>query len=181
MVPVSGLWLPFGRSGDLLPAGILSLEILTNLSVSIVVTCLSHSLLLSTHSLDTAVFSDLLTFYSIFLNTFVSFASTFVRFFIFFCVSTLVSSPYVIIGRSNGFNNVLYLYWWDYLCCPMHCDLFKIYCASPNLDITRTWICRLKFAQMPIFQAWCSWTSLKSQTRDPQLKVPPGWWWWWWW
>ena len=28
---------------------------------------------------------------------------------------------------------------------------FKIYCASPNLAITRTWICRLNFAQRPIF------------------------------
>ena len=35
------------------------------------------------------------------------------------------------------------------------------------------WICRLNFAQMPIFQAWGSLASLKSQTRDPQLKVPP--------
>ena len=33
----------------------------------------------------------------------------------------------------------------------MHCDLFEIYCAPPNLDITRTWICRLNFAQRPIF------------------------------
>ena len=49
---------------------------------------------------------------------------------------------------------------WDLLC-------------SPNLD-TRTWICRLNFAQGPFFQAWGSLTSLKSQTRDPQLKVPPG-------
>ena len=28
---------------------------------------------------------------------------------------------------------------------------FKIYCAPPNLGIARTWICRLNFAQMPIF------------------------------
>ena len=28
---------------------------------------------------------------------------------------------------------------------------FKIYCAPPNLSITRTWICRLNFAQRPIF------------------------------
>ena len=28
---------------------------------------------------------------------------------------------------------------------------FKIYCAPPNLGITRTLICRLKFAQRPIF------------------------------
>ena len=56
----------------------------------------------------------------------------------------------------------------------MHCDIFEIYCAPPNLGITRTWKCRLNFAQRPIFQAWGSLTSLKSQTtRDPQLKVPP--------
>ena len=49
---------------------------------------------------------------------------------------------------------------------------FQIYCAPPNLDNTRTWICRLNFVQRPIFQAWSSWTSMKSQIRDPQLKVP---------
>ena len=27
---------------------------------------------------------------------------------------------------------------------------FKIYCVPPNLGITRTWICRLNFAQRPI-------------------------------
>ena len=41
-------------------------------------------------------------------------------------------------------------YWWGGHWCPMHCDLFEIYCAPPNLGITRTWICRLKFAQNPI-------------------------------
>ena len=46
---------------------------------------------------------------------------------------------------------VLYLYWWGGHCCPTHCDLFKIYCAPPNLGITRTWIGRLKFAQRLIF------------------------------
>ena len=66
------------------------------------------------------------------------------------------------------------LYWRDGHCCPMHCDLFKIYCAHQNLGITRTWICRLNFAQRPVFQARGCLTSLKSQTRDPQLKVPPG-------
>ena len=49
---------------------------------------------------------------------------------------------------------------WDLLC-------------SPNLD-TRTWICRLNFFRGLFFQAWGSLTSLKSQSRDPQLKVPPG-------
>ena len=51
---------------------------------------------------------------------------------------------------------------------------FRIYCAPPNLGITRTWICGLNFAQKPIFQAWGSLTSLKSQARDPQLKVSSG-------
>ena len=44
------LFLLFRLHGDLLPAGILSLEIWTNLSASILVTCSSHSLLLFTHS-----------------------------------------------------------------------------------------------------------------------------------
>ena len=30
---------------------------------------------------------------------------------------------------------------------------FKIYCSPPNLGITRTWICRLNFAQRPIFSS----------------------------
>ena len=58
-----------------------------------------------------------------------------------------------------GFCIVLYcivlycieLYWRGGHCCPIHCDLFKIYCAPPNLGITWTWICRLNFAQRPIF------------------------------
>ena len=32
----------------------------------------------------------------------------------------------------------------------------------------------IKFCSEIYFQAWGSFTSLKSQTRDPQLKVPPG-------
>ena len=66
------------------------------------------------------------------------------------------------------------LYWRGGHYCPMHCDLSKIYCAPPNLGITRTWICRLNFAQKPIFEAWGFLTSLKSQTREPRIKVPPG-------
>ena len=50
---------------------------------------------------------------------------------------------------------------------------FQIYCAPPNLGI-RTWICRLNYAQRPIFSGLRLFTSLKSQTRDPQIKVPPG-------
>ena len=44
---------------------------------------------------------------------------------------------------------------------------------SPNLGI-KTWICRLILLIGQFFQAWGSLTSLKSQNRDPQLKVPPG-------
>ena len=43
------------------------------------------------------------------------------------------------------------LYWWGDHCCPIHCDLFKIYCAHPNLGISRTWIFRLNFAQRSVF------------------------------
>ena len=46
--------------------------------------------------------------------------------------------------------------------------------CSPEFRYARTWICRLNFAQRSMFQAWGSLTSLKSQTWDPQLKVPPG-------
>ena len=45
----------------------------------------------------------------------------------------------------------LYLFWWGGHCCPMHSDLFEIYCVPPNLGIIRTWIYRLNFAQRPIF------------------------------
>ena len=54
-----------GRPGDLLPTGKLSLDILTNLSASILITCSSHSLLLlSFHSLIGRIpdYSDSLTF-----------------------------------------------------------------------------------------------------------------------
>ena len=45
--------------------------------------------------------------------------------------------------------------------------------CSPNLD-TRTWICRLNFAQRPIFSGLRFFNEPESQTRDPQLKVLPG-------
>ena len=50
---------------------------------------------------------------------------------------------------------------------------FQIYCAHPNLGI-RTWICWLNVGRGLFFQAWGSLTNLKSQTRNPQLKVPLG-------
>ena len=72
---------------------------------------------------------------------------------------------------------VLCLFRWDGHCCSMHCNLFKIYCAPPNLGITRTWICRLNFAQKPILQDWGSLTSWKKfidlgrvWTREPWIS-----------
>ena len=41
------------------------------------------------------------------------------------------------------FLKCIVLYWRGGHCCPMHCDLFNIFCAPLNLGITRTWICRL--------------------------------------
>ena len=43
----------------------------------------------------------------------------------------------------------------------------------PNLGITRTWICQLILLRSLFFQAWGSLRSLKSQTREPRLKIPP--------
>ena len=75
---IKSLHLLLGRPGDLLPTGILSLDILTNLSASILVTCWSHSLLLlSTHSLRGWIPQDSLIFVlpTIALSIFISFAS----------------------------------------------------------------------------------------------------------
>ena len=69
--------------------------------------------------------------------------------------------------------NCIVFSWWGGHCCPMHCDLSEIYCAPRMLD-TRTRICPLNFAQRPIFLGLRFVTSLKSQTRDTQLKVPLG-------
>ena len=94
---------------EILPAGVLSLEILTNLSSSILVTCSSQSLLIFFHPviicLDSAEFSDFLSSYlffyiffipTIFLSNFISFDSNICP---VFYVSALVSSACVIIGR----------------------------------------------------------------------------------
>ena len=70
------------------------------------------------------------------------------------------------------YSYVFVLMRWSLL--PNALPPFQIYCAPPNLAITRTWRCRLNFAQMPIFSDWGSLTSLKYQTRDPQLQVTLG-------
>ena len=43
------------------------------------------------------------------------------------------------------------LYWRGGHCCPNPLRPFQIYCAPQNSGVTRTWICRLTFAQRPIF------------------------------
>ena len=63
------------------------------------------------------------------------------------CILTLASKTHAV----TAIGQVIVLYSRSGLCCPMHCDLFKIFCAPPNLGIARTWICRLNFAQRPIF------------------------------
>ena len=54
------------------------------------------------------------------------------------------------IQNIGSFRSDVVLYWWGGHCYPMHCNFLKIYCAPPNLGITRTWICRLNFTQRPI-------------------------------
>ena len=81
---IKSLHLLLGRPGDLVPTAILLLDILTNLSASILVTCWSHSLL-STHSLigwipqDSLIcwilIQSIFVLQTIFFNTFISFAS----------------------------------------------------------------------------------------------------------
>ena len=74
---------------------------------------------------------------------------------------------------SPTVESVIVLYWRGGHSCSIHCDLFSSIVLPRILGI-RTWICRLKFAQRSIFSGLGFFTSLKSQTRDPQLTVPPG-------
>ena len=64
----------------------------------------------------------------------------------------IIGEPLWMRHWSSGFHEP-----WSCICIlwgghyyPKHYDLFKVCCAAPNLGITRTWICRLKFAQRPI-------------------------------
>ena len=51
---------------------------------------------------------------------------------------------------------------------------FKIYCAPPNLGITRTWMCWLNFAQRPIFSGLRFFNEPKiSDSGSPSLKSLP--------
>ena len=53
--------------------------------------------------------------------------------------------------RPNNSTDCFVLFWWRGHFCPMDCDLFKIYCAPPNLGSLWTWKCRFNFAQRPSF------------------------------
>ena len=68
---------------------------------------------------------------------------------------------------------IIVLFLWGGHCCPMHCDLFKIYCGYPNLGI-RTWICRLNFAERPIFSGFRFFNEPEISDLGPQVKVPAG-------
>ena len=57
--------------------------------------------------------------------------------------------------------------------CPMHCDLFEIYCV-PRIQVLGRQYADFILLRGLFLQAWGPLTSLKSQTRDLQLKVPPG-------
>ena len=51
---------------------------------------------------------------------------------------------------------------------------FQDLLCSPNLDITRTWMCRLNFTQRPIFSGFKFFNEPEISDSRPQLKVPPG-------
>ena len=50
---------------------------------------------------------------------------------------------------------------------------FKIYCALPNLGITRTWIYRLNFPQRPIFPGLRFFNVSEIWLGSPSLKFLP--------
>ena len=74
-------------------------------------------------------------------------------------------------------NNLLFVFvfvlmGWSLL--PNSLRPFQIYCAPPNLGITRTWIRRLNFVQRPIFSGLRIFNEPEiSDSGPPQVKVPP--------
>ena len=55
----------------------------------------------------------------------------------------------------------------------MHCDLLEIYCVPPNLSI-RARICRINYAQRPIYLDLTFFKEPEISDSGPQLKFPPG-------
>ena len=68
----------------------------------------------------------------------------------FFLVKTFVTWTFNVI-KNRLKRGELYCIDGVVIAALMHCDLFEIYWAPLNLGITRTSICRLNFAQRPIF------------------------------
>ena len=109
---------------------------------------------------------------------------------LFFCTETIYTPyfiiiKYAVIRRSMDLWKILPYIWlmsfvlyytvlkgWSLL--PNALRPFQIYCALPNLGITRTWICRLNFAQRPIFSSLRFFNEPEISDSGPQLKVPPG-------
>ena len=75
-----------------------------------------------------------------------------------------------------------FIFFWKYIAGTLYCIVlkgwslrpFQIYCATPNLGITRTWICRLNFAQRRIFSGVRFFNEPEISVSRLQLKVPPG-------
>ena len=77
--------------------------------------------------------------------------------------------------RTTLYCIVLYcivLYWRADHCCPMHCDLFKIYCDPPKIGNTRIWICRLNFAQGSIFSGLRFFNEPEISDSGPPASLP---------
>ena len=49
---------------------------------------------------------------------------------------------------------------------------FMIYCASQNLGITRTWICRLNFPQRPVFSGLMFFNEPEISDSEPPALSP---------
>ena len=62
------------------------------------------------------------------------------------------------------------LYWMGGHCHPMHWDLSDLLC-SPNLGI-RTWLCRLDFAQRPIFSGLRFFNEPEISDSGPLKSLP---------
>ena len=74
--------------------------------------------------------------------------------------------------RGNLISHPLF-YWLGGHFCQMQCDLLEIYCAPRIYILGREYTDYILLRDL-FFQASGSSTSLKSQTGDPQLDVPPG-------
>ena len=59
-----------------------------------------------------------------------------------------------------------------YGCSLLPNGLFKVYCVPPNLGITRTWICRLNFAQRPNFSGLRFFNEPEISDSGPPASSP---------